>query len=1077
MRPIRLTMSAFGPYAEKVTIDFDRLGEQGLYLITGDTGAGKTTIFDAITYALYGKPSGGRQGEKSLRSESSFRSKYAEKRTPTFVELTFRCRGEIYTVRRNPEYERESLRGSGMTTQKKDAELRYPDGHVRTTAKDVTREVTEIIGIDRDQFVQVAMLAQGEFRKLLLATSEQRRVIFGRLFNTGCYERLEQQLKEEANKLGNKRKQLGDSILQYEQGIDWDAGFPRSEDAARVKNGDMPDTDDVLVLLDELIEDDRRRQESLNREKKALGNRAEALAGKETQAKNQQRIRQTLENLKNDCAAIEKELAEAKDRLDQCKSEEEIAEIERSTHTLEAQIPRYQAREELRENLSGAERAQAAQQKEVERLTKRAKTLQTQIETAEKTLSELTGRDETTAWKTELAGLETQLLEYEELEKNRGECAEKEKALKTALKEREQLQSCLKALSDTLEQNRRELNSLQNAQDEQAQAKIEVSRLNDLSEKLGNLDKDVKALEKKEKEHKKAVVRYRESAKLADAANDEYRRKNRAYLDGQAGVLASQLEEGVPCPVCGSRVHPNPARPASEAPSKEALDLAEKACREADDAARAEADRVHKLDGERASKLDSLAEQIKPFPALAGIEKELLSSQLPAALERERKQNDQAREAAKSRLAEANAKAGRAAELRESIEVQQNQERTLHEQESKAAAEESRLCTAVESLKERVHRQAERLPYPSLQEAKKQKNDLNAKIRDAQDRLKKAQDAQKKLQGDERRNRDDLAAAKETKVGLDAQKNNYLNQLAREVLPLGSLREAQTELNRLQNEVADGKAARKGAQDLMRDCETRLQKKETECNTFAEQLENEPPLDLAAIQEEAKEVKKRQAENDGAGNAVHVRLAANEGIRRAVDEKSRLLKAAEERLQWLRPLADTAAGKGGSEGKIKLEVFAQMKYFERILARANTRLMMMSGGQYELKRREESTDDRSQGGLDLNVIDHYNGTEREVNTLSGGESFQAALALALGLTDDIQSGAGGVQLEAMFVDEGFGSLSGEALHQALRVLNQLSEGRRQVGIISHVAELKEQIDRQIVVEKAPTGGSSVTIRA
>lgn len=1071
MRPIKLTMSAFGPYAGEVTVDFERLGEQGLYLITGDTGAGKTTIFDAITYALYGEPSG------ESRSENSFRSKYAERQTPTFVELTFRCRGERYTVRRNPEYERPRQRGAGTTRQKKDAGLRYPDGTVHTNANAVTQEITELIGINRDQFVQVAMLAQGEFRKLLLATSEERREIFGRLFNTGRYERLERRLREEANRKGDERENLARSIQEDERRLRWSEGFARAEDAARAQNGDMPNTDDALALLDELLEDDQRRQAALNAQKKELTEHAEALAAQMEQAKKQQRTRQTLTELQNDRTAREKERTEAEEQLKKCKSEEEIAVIEENAHVLASQLPRYRNRETLRKQLADRESALSAQQREVERLAQEGQNLKEQREAAEAKLRELTGRDEASAWNAELAGLEAQLPDYRELEEQRKSLIEKEKALKKVTGSREELQGRLEELTASLQKNRQELGTLQNAQTEQAQADAEVIRLNEMAAKLEELKKDSKALQKKEKEHQKAIERYREAAKRADEANDVYQQKKRAYLDGQAGVLASELQEGAPCPVCGSCSHPNPARPAQEVPSKEAFELAEQDNKRASDAERAEAAGVQKLDGERATKLDHLVEEAAKLPALAGIGKESLSAELPAALEREQARNGQALETAKSRLAEAKARTARAADLTETVAKQQEQERELREQESEAATEESGLSAAVKERKESIRSRAGRLPYQSLQEAEKRQKELNRKVQEAQKALKMAQAAQEKLQDDESRNRDALSDAEKKQTELSTSRKSLSEELARETLPLGSLKEAEAELARLQKEASDGRDARQKAQEELVGCENRLQAAKAKTETLEEQLKNEPPLDMDAIRKQADAVKASQEENDAAGKTVHVRLAANEGIRDAVREKSRKLKAVQERLRWLAPLADTAGGQVSGQRKLRLETFAQMRYFERILARANTRLMMMSGGQYELCRRIEQENNRSQSGLDMDVIDHYNGTKRSVNTLSGGESFQAALALALGLTDDIQSSAGGVQLETMFVDEGFGSLSGEALHQALRVLNQLSEGSRLVGIISHVTELKEQIDRQIVVTKAPAGGSSVAIRA
>ena len=931
MRPIQLTMSAFGPYAGEVTVDFDRLGEQGLYLITGDTGAGKTTIFDAITYALYGEPSGGRRGESSFRDESSFRSKYATDQTPTFVELTFRCRGERYTVRRNPKYERPKQRGTGTTTQDKDAELRYPDGTVHTNAKIVTQEVTTLIGIDRDQFVQVAMLAQGEFRKLLLASSEERREIFGRLFNTGRYERLERRLREEANRQSAEREELARSIREDERRLGWDEGFPRAEDALRAQNGDMPNTGDVLALLEELLAFDEASQKALEQESEALRQQAGALAGQKEKAEEQRNRQRQLETLKQTREKQEAALTEAEERLRQCVADDRTAELKTEADILESRLP-----------------------------------------------------------------------DYEKLEERRREMLQKQTEWQSAKEEITSRRKQQEALSRRLGEYRQELEGLKNAQAEEVRAAGEVERLERMDDRLRKLEGDLNILQRLEADHKKAAESYLKAKHNAQRAEEAYNCINGAFMDGQAGILAAGLQPDEPCPVCGSRSHPNLAQLLPGVPSKAAVDRAEgvrkKTAQARDDALGP----ARELDGKRKTQLEHVTAQAQELPALAEVGAD--AAVLPAALGLEREKNRQALQTAQNEHRAAQARAKRAEELAALLEKSEQEEDALRGKLHRAETEESALSAVVKSLKEETDEQAKRLP-------------------------------------------------------------------------LQSLKEATGELARLRKSADEYARKLTGAQKARDDCEKSLRDTEAQAKTLAEQLEGETLPAPEELEQKLEAVKALQRENERKGRLVHTRLHTNGMVRGNICTKSAELRRREERLRWLAPLADTASGQVSGQRKLRLETFAQMRYFERILARANTRLMMMSGGQYELCRRTGQENNRSQSGLDMDVIDHYNGTKRSVNTLSGGESFQAALALALGLTDDIQSGAGGVQLETMFVDEGFGSLSGEALHQALRVLGQLSEGRRQVGIISHVAELKEQIDRQIVVEKAPTGGSKVIIRA
>lgn len=925
MRPIKLTMSAFGPYAGEVAVDFNRLGEQGLYLITGDTGAGKTTIFDAITYALYGEPSG------ENRNANSFRSKYAAPETPVFVELAFRCRGERYVVRRNPEYERPKQRGTGTTTTKKDAELHYPDGTVHTNANTVTQEITELIGINRDQFVQVAMLAQGEFRKLLLATSEDRREIFGRLFNTGRYERLERRLREEANRLNAEREALAGSIQEDERRLSWDDGFARAEDALRVKNGDMPNTGDVLTLLDELLTADEAAREALEQESEDLRQKAGALAGEKEKAGEQRKRQGQLESLKQARSKQETELTEAEERLRQCAGEDRTAELTKEADILESRLPDYEKLEERRQ----------------------------------------------------------------ELLKKQSEWQSAKDAVAAFGRQQE-------ALSQKLDEYRQEQEGLKNAQAEEVRAAGEVERLERMDDRLRKLEGDLNVLQRLEADHKKAAEAYLKAKHNAQRAEEACACIKGAFMDGQAGILAAGLQPDEPCPVCGSRSHPAPARLLPEVPSKEAVDHAEEVRKKTAQARDDALGPARELDGKRKTQLEHVTAQVQEIPALAEAEAEM--AVLPAALRLERESNRQALQTAKNEHKTARARVQRSEKLAELLEKSAREEEMLREKLHQAETEERALSAVVKSLKEEADEQAKRLPLQSLKEAN--------------------------------------------------------GELAR--------------LRKLADEYARKLTDAKTARD---DREKRLRETEAQEKTLAEQLKGETLPDPEELERKLEAVKALQRENERRGRLLHTRLHTNGEIRESIRKKSAELRQREERLRWLAPLADTASGQVSGQRKLRLETFAQMRYFERILARANTRLMMMSGGQYELCRRTEQENNRSQSGLDMDVIDHYNGTKRSVNTLSGGESFQAALALALGLTDDIQSSAGGVQLETMFVDEGFGSLSGEALHQALRVLNQLSEGSRQVGIISHVTELKEQIDRQIVVEKAPTGGSKVTIRA
>lgn len=734
MRPLNLTMSAFGPYAGRTTVDFSVLGTSGLYLITGDTGAGKTTIFDAITYALYGEASG------ESRESSMLRSKYAAPETPTFVELTFLNGGKTYTVRRNPEYTRPKTRGTGTTVQKADAELTMPDGRIITKARDVTAAMTDIVGVDREQFARIAMIAQGEFRKLLLAQTDERKAIFRQIFHTGQYQALQNRLKEEAAALD---RQCG----ELEAGLRQAAGSIRCDAPETLP--DALDTDALLAALDTLLHADE--------------------------------------------AAL-------------TQAQAEHAETETQREQVLSDLGKAEALEAARGKLAEAESAWTEAQAEM-------KAAQAALDTATASQPEIQSRRQG------ITRLEDALRRYEQL--------------------------------DTL----------------RAQAEAERKRL---AQKRSDLDA--------------ARARTDAAAKALETA--------RGKLSGQPKLAVAAAQAG------------------------HAQDAAAQRC-----------------------------------------------TQL-AALETQRQQAD-----IQERAQELSARAARCAEL--DAETERRAQELPHE--NRAAAQRALVET--------------RTQCEALQQA--------------------------------------LDTARER------------SSAAQSVL-----------------------AALTGKRDALR-----------------AQIQAAPPADIAALRTRRDALTVRAEQLQRQISTCDARLEQNRAARTAIDTRRQQHAAVRARWQWVHALAATANGTVPGKEKIMLETYIQTAYFDRILGRANTRLLIMSGGQYELRRCARAGDNRSQTGLELEVIDHYNGTARSVKTLSGGETFAASLSLALGLSDEVQATAGGVQLEAMFVDEGFGSLDSEALQQALAALVGVSGGSRIVGIISHVAELKDRIDRQIIVTKDRSGGSRVQVQA
>lgn len=750
MRPLKLIMSAFGPYAEKTEVDFEKLGSRGLYLITGNTGAGKTTIFDAIIFALYGEASG------SFREAAMLRSKYAQAGTPTFAELTFQYGDKVYQVRRNPEYQRPRERGEGFTTQKAEAVLTYPDGRVVTKVKDVTAAVTELIGLNRNQFMRIAMIAQGDFQNLLMAKTEERGKIFREIFHTQAYQILQEKIKTDALAKRTEYEDLAKRILQYMGGVQ------------------TPEDHPCRVLLE--------------------------------QAEKNKTVENAEEFLRELSGFNEKE----QERLELL-----TAEVQRTEEKLE----------KVNQMLGKVQAAKRAEQ---------------QMQTA----GEIIDREE-----------------------------KRLPALKEAYAAEKERAKQIEALAIEIENDSRQMRVYKEA----------LQTYRSLKSRLERAQED-----------------YKRAAAQTDITRGEYQRMERHFLNAQAGLLAAGLKEGEKCPVCGSLHHPQPAALAQDAPTEEML--------------------------------RRLKER------LSGLEEDMVrQSNLAAGIN------------AQVQTAEAGLKEGEKKLVPEEELQRKRQKKTQMEQ----AFEQARTA------------------YERSVKALEQNRALLATL-SAQQTGERVTDVQE----------------------LSGQRENLLREKAA-----------------LQRERED--------------CSLRLQ--------------------------------------------TNLRAAKN------ISREKDMLQKVQKKYVWMKALSDTANAGLRQKDRITLETYIQMTFFERIIERANVRLMVMSGGQYELKRKEAADNRTSQSGLELDVTDHYNGTARSVKTLSGGETFMASLSLALGLSDEIQSQAGGIRLDTMFVDEGFGSLDEEALNQAIKALVGLAEGNRLVGIISHVAELKERIDRQIVISKEKNGGSSVKI--
>ncbi|MDE7181407.1 MAG: SMC family ATPase [Clostridia bacterium] len=918
MRPLKLKLSAFGPYAGETVLDLTKLGESGLYLITGDTGAGKTTIFDAITFALYGKASG------ENRAPDMFRSKYASPEAPTYVELTFAYGGKVYKVTRNPEYERPSKRGGGVTVEKPNAELILPDGKPITGVKDVDAYVAEIIGIDCNQFTRIAMIAQGDFQKLLFSSTEERKKIFRKIFHTGLFGILQDKLKVANSQLRDEYYAASESVRQYIGGITCADDDVKYIEVRKAKSGELPFAE-TLALIDELIDEDLKRQKTVTEAAKKLDEAAEELT---------------------------KKLAKAEERA------KNAEDLKRYKLMLDEYPQKLAALKEVYEKNKG---------------------MLPEKEKAEKTAAEIGAH----------------LPEYDELEEKRKSLYLSEQKVKNYGDRADALAEDKKRSAEDIAALKAEQKSLDGAGEKKVKLEAERAQAVENGKKLTALKGEVEGYSELLARVKSAQQQYKLFADLAAQSKEVYDKANRAYLDGQAGILAETLMEGAPCPVCGSTSHPRLAKRAQTAPT---------------------ADELENLKKNSDKRAEDAAEESRKAGSLNG-------------------QAEEKKKAIEKQFGEINIEFGADAE-------------------EKLAAEIEKLRNCVRDIDGAI----------AAEKARTERKDLlDKQIPEREAALAEIDENILKLKTELANAEADKKACAERITSLQGK------------LKFASKAEAQAEIKKLEDAAANIAAAIESSANKVSECEKNIGILKGNIAQLEKLLSGAAADDLEKLAEQKRAADIQKAEFSEKQKELHTRVNINRTARENITAKAADLKRTEEKWRWVKALSDTANGNLSGKEKIMLETYVQTTYFERIIARANTRFMVMSGGQYELKRRKEAESYRSQSGLELDVIDHYNGTERSVKTLSGGEQFKASLSLALGLSDEIQSSAGGIRLDTMFVDEGFGSLDGDSLEQAMRALVTLADGNRLVGIISHVGDLKQKIDKKIVVTKDKSGGSKAEI--
>ncbi len=1026
MRPIKLSMAMFGPYAHETTIDFGALGESGVFLITGDTGAGKTTIFDAIVYALYGRVTNER------RSGAGMRSDYASPSEATFVELTFEHAGQIVSIRRSPSYERLARHG-GTTRQEPKVCLTLPGRLPIENDNDVQREIHALLRLDYTQFKQVSMLAQGEFLNLLLAKSREREEIFRKLFGTHVCERLCGILRRRAEEKQAEVEQLEREMM---------AGLLELRLPETPSVDSAADAQTLLPQAEAAIEADAQRGEALRVQIMAAKADYDAAVRKKAQEEQAHALFAQLDEAQSREKALAARAQEADKRRQLLEKAERAEALGEAGAHLEAARRRS---DEARGALSGMQ----------ERL-KEIEERQKAVSEAMKTLPELNNRLETlTAQRLEMDKLMPRFEEREVCARDVQGQGRRFEGLKAQAAQEEEQLCRLRAALDKLAANIDEGVRAEGTLAQEASRKSELEKRIQDMERLSALSE---RLAKSRAYLRDCLERQRRVEQELTAVEAYYNESYTRYLASQAGLLArDQLREGQPCPVCGSTHHPYPAPISDEIPSSERLERLKKEA----ETRRAAREKLVRDNTELAAHVQEDSQRVSEMLEALGIENDahvLAAERLKAGLQLRETTATMARlSLLVQRVAEDRRRQETGKVVLSQAEAQQAEtQKALSQQgEALAAARErlkaltqalgdyaaaddarsalSRLVREQKQLQERIDtiREAARLSEQAQSEIAGRINGLKQDALEAEERAQQAFKAfDEALRAQGFAGETDWRAARlenEQRAQLRDQLSAYDRQRAL----------SQADIERLKAETA-GKTADHGAQE--------------QANQVSERLES--------LRREQADVLSRRERNA-------------RQLERMRDVQARYLAAGND-LARVRHLGQLSEGRMTQKQRVSFEQYVQRGYLEQVLVHANRHLLSMTDGRFELRRREQLEKLRD-GALELNVMDYHSGRERAAASLSGGEAFLASLSMALGLSETIAEEAGGVQIDTLFVDEGFGSLDPAALDQAVSTLLRLGEGSRLVGIVSHVEELRRRVPRQIVVEAAPDRGSRARV--
>jgi exonuclease SbcC len=1036
MRPIKLTISAFGPYATQQVIDFEELNGRNIFVISGKTGAGKTTIFDAISYALYGEASG------ESRETDSLRSHFAPDSVETFVELEFELRGETYIVNRVPKQKKKKVKGEGYTEKSADATLTLPNGAVITKVTNVTNKLVEILGITRDQFKQIVMLPQGEFKKLLLADSLERESIFRKIFNTYDFEKIQSQLKDKAielNKKRNKSKEKMQTNLENIKGVH------------DILLGEYVDFPLVIEELKNLIDKNSESYKLLNEELKNVECNLENLNTQKNKIENNN----SLIKEKEDSLKKVEELLSKKEEFEIKKKEIRNAKSAKEVKYIEDKLI------ENKQKLSKREENYKLSLSNLDKLKADFKIASEILKSEEAKESE---REKLAIQIDNLKNIEPKIAEFDKLKQIVISITKNIEEVKLQVLDNKKLTENLKI--EKLN-NETILKDIASFETRKVELENEINNKNKIIEDIRNLFKVIASHEKYKAKHFELSKDYEGFEKEYLTVKDEYETMDDLYKKEQAGILASKLESNKPCPVCGSTNHPNPATIKNDAniPTREELKIVKANLDKLEEKKNSKIRDLTALNSDIKNSLEFVNSSLSRFADSLNLDTKYSQStyndvknkgtELKSVIENLQKELLSVK--GKVELKEGIVK--KITDINISIEANENKLISLESKEKDDFKHFTEVSTKIEEYKKDIPKNIE-----SVKVLNDLINEKNKVLNESKQRLlilRESRDAiSKNLEGETSTSKEINNSIEE--LILEIEKINLQFEVLMKKEGFDTLKQYQNaKLNIDKIEII---------QNQVEDYNAKLNFEATKKEELINKCKGLEFMDLLNIEEQIKVINVSKKEMEAKLKDKYSILDSNKDILKNVENLNVEFKEKEEEYRVVGELADLANGK--KSPYISFERYILASYFEDIIDAANIRLEKMTGDRFSLIRKKSKSKGAGQKGLELEIYDNYTDSSRDVSSLSGGESFKASLSLALGLSDVVQSNAGGVSLDTMFVDEGFGTLDPQSLDSAIDSLLELQRGGRLVGIISHVEELKERVEAKLEVTATSRGSKA-----